>query len=125
MEKRLYLLWGLLLEKLRAGGNQRIHKPGAIPAGAAASLFNAALNEVVIASLRLDDVEIVLAPAGVNVRVAGVLLLFPFMVGFQRPRDVYKRQCPSSARASYSARKPRTGFPCPHSAVNAVETPAV
>ena len=49
--------------------------------GTAASLFNAALNEVVIASLRLDDVEIVLAPAGVNVGIAGVLFL-----------DVYKRQ---------------------------------
>ena len=35
-----------------------------------------------------DDVKIVPAPAGVNVRVAGVLLLFPFMVGFQRPRRV-------------------------------------
>ena len=84
LEKFLYLLWGLLLEKLRAGGNQRIHKPGAVPAGAAASLFNAALNEVVIASLRLDDVEIVLAPAGVNVGIAGVLFLLPFVMGFQR-----------------------------------------
>ena len=84
MEKFLYLLWGLLLEKLRAGGNQRIHKPGAVPAGAAANLFNAALNEVVIASLRLDDVEIVLAPAGVNVGIAGVLFLLPFVMGFQR-----------------------------------------
>ena len=60
------------------------NKPGAIPAGAAASLFNAALNEVVIASLRLDDVEIVLAPAGVNVGIAGVLFLLPFVMGFQR-----------------------------------------
>ena len=49
---------------------------------------DAALNEMVVAAIRLDDVEIVLAPAGVNVRVAGVLLLFPFMVGFQRPRRV-------------------------------------
>ena len=65
MEKFLYLLWGLLLEKLRAGGNQRIDKPGTILTGAAASLFNAVLNEMVIAALRLDDMEIVLAPAGV------------------------------------------------------------
>ena len=57
MEKFLYLLWGLLLKKLRAGGNQRIHKPGAVPAGAAACLFNAFLNEVVVSALRLDDVE--------------------------------------------------------------------
>ena len=77
-------LWGLLLKKFRAGGNQRIHKTGAVPAGAASGLFNAALNEVVIASLRLDDVEIVLAPAGVNVGIAGVLFLLPFVMGFQR-----------------------------------------
>ena len=43
------------------------------------------LNEVVVASLRLDDMEVVFAPAGVNVGVAGVLLLLPFVVGFQRP----------------------------------------
>ncbi len=29
--------------------------------------------------------EIVLAPAGVNVGVAGVLFLLPFVMGFQRP----------------------------------------
>ena len=46
-------------------------------------LFNAALNEMVIAALRLDDVEIVLAPAGVNVGIAGVLFLLPFVMGFQ------------------------------------------
>ena len=85
MEKFLYLLWGLLLEKLRAGGNQRIDKPGTILTGAAASLFNAVLNEMVIAALRLDDMEIVLAPAGVNVGIAGVLFLLPFVMGFQRP----------------------------------------
>ena len=84
LEKFLYLLWGLLLEKLRAGGNQRIHKPGAVLTGTASGLFNAALNEMVIAALRLDDVEIVLAPAGVNVGIAGVLFLLPFVMGFQR-----------------------------------------
>ena len=40
---------------------------------------------MVVASLRLDDMEVVFAPAGVNVGVAGVLLLLPFVVGFQRP----------------------------------------
>ena len=88
LEVGRYLLWGLALEKLRAGGNQRVHKPSAVLAGAASGLLDAALNEMVVAAIRLDDVEIVLAPAGVNVRVAGVLLLFPFMVGFQRPRRV-------------------------------------
>ena len=41
-------------------------------------------RQVVIASLRLDDVEIVLAPAGVNVGIAGILFLLPFVMGFQR-----------------------------------------
>ena len=41
-------------------------------------------RQVVIASLRLDDVEIVLAPAGVNVGIAGILLFLSFVVGFQR-----------------------------------------
>ena len=68
-----WLVWGTLMMLL---------------AGAASGLLDAALNEMVVAAIRLDDVEIVLAPAGVNVRVAGVLLLFPFMVGFQRPRRV-------------------------------------
>ena len=63
---------------------RQIHKPGAVPAGATACLFNAVLNEVVVPVLWLDDVEIVLAPAGVNVGIAGVLFLLPFVVGFQR-----------------------------------------
>ena len=85
LEECLYLLWGLALEKLRAGGNERIHKACAVLAGAAPRLFNAALNEVVVASLRLDNVEVIFAPAGVNVGIAGVLFLLPFVVGFQRP----------------------------------------
>ena len=32
----------------------------------------------------LDDGEIVLAPAGINVWIAGVLFLLPFVMGFQR-----------------------------------------
>ena len=84
LEKRLYLLWGFALEKLRAGGNQRIDKPGAVLTGTAACLFNTVLYKVVVPALRLDDVEIVLAPAGVNVGIAGVLFLLPFVMGFQR-----------------------------------------
>ncbi len=63
MEERLYLLWRFPLEKLRAGGYQRIDKPCAVLAGSASGLLDTALNEVVIASLRLDDMEIVFAPA--------------------------------------------------------------
>ena len=61
LEKRLYLLWGFFLEKLRAGGYQRIDKACAILAGAASGLFNAALNEMVIAALRLVSMSGLLA----------------------------------------------------------------
>ena len=77
MEKFLYLLWGLLLEKLRAGGNQRIHKPCAVLAGAAASLFNAVLDKVVIASLWLDNVEVVLCFSNRKIACCAILLLSP------------------------------------------------
>ena len=98
--KRLYLLWGFSLEKHRAGGDERIDKPGAVLSGAAPRLFNTALNEVVIASRPLDDMEVVFTPAGVNVGIAGVLFFLSFVMGFQRPcravsythLDVYKRQ---------------------------------
>ena len=80
----LYLLWGVALEKLRAGGNQRIDKPCAVLACPAPGLFNAALNEVVVSTLRLDDMEVVLAPAGVNVGIAGILFFLSFVMGFQR-----------------------------------------
>ena len=46
--------------------------------GAASGLLDAALNEMVVAAIRLDDVEIVLAPAGVNVGIACL------EAGFQR-----------------------------------------
>ena len=85
LEKRLYLLWRLLLEKLRAGGYQRIDKPGTILTGAAASLFNTVLYKVVVPALRLNNVEVVPAAAGVNVGIAGILLFLPFVMGFQRP----------------------------------------
>src|SRR5699024_7542149 len=85
LEERLYLLWGFPLEKLRTGGYQRIDKPGAVLAGSAPGLLNTALNEVVIASLRLDDMEVVFAPACVNVGIAGILFFLSFVMGFQRP----------------------------------------
>ena len=84
LEKRLYLFGLLALEKLRAGGNQRIDKPCAVLACPAPGLFNAALNEVVVSTLRLDDMEVVLAPAGVNVGIAGILFFLSFVMGFQR-----------------------------------------
>ena len=70
LEKRLYLLWGFPLEKLRAGSYQRIDKPCAVLAGSAPGLFNAVLNEMIVPALWLDDMKVVLAPACVNVGVA-------------------------------------------------------
>ena len=70
LEERLYLLWGFPLEKLRAGGYQSIDKPCAVFPCPASGLLDTALNEVVIASLRLDDMEVVFAPACVNVGIA-------------------------------------------------------
>ena len=46
---------------------------------------NASLNEMIVSALRLDDMEIVLALCRVNIRVAGVLVFLPFVMGFQRP----------------------------------------
>ncbi|SJP35297.1 Uncharacterised protein [Clostridioides difficile] len=85
LEERLYLFWGFPLEELRAGGYQRIDKPCAVFPRPASSLLDTALNEVVIASLRLDDMEVVFTPACVNVGVAGVLFFLSFVMGFQRP----------------------------------------
>ena len=85
LEERLYLFWGFPLEELRAGGYQRIDKPCAVFPRPASSLLDTALNEVVIASLRLDDMEVVFTPACINVGVAGVLFFLSFVMGFQRP----------------------------------------
>ena len=84
LKERLYLLWRFPLEKLRAGCYQRIDKPCAVLAGSAPGLFNAVLNEMIVPAFRPDDMEVVFAPAGVNVGVAGVLLFLPFVMGFQR-----------------------------------------
>ncbi len=99
LEKGLYLLWGLALEKLRAGGYEGIYKPGAVLACPAPSLFNTALNEMVITALRLDDMEIVLAFHRVNIRVTGVLFFLSFVVGFQRPCRV--ALCFANRRIAY------------------------
>ena len=115
LKKRLYLLWGFSLEKLRTGGYQRIDKPGAVLTGAAPSMFNTALNEVVIASIRLDDMEVVFVPAGVNVGIAGILLFLSFVMGFQRPCRVAlmllkPQNCVLCHSASFPVLFPSSGF---------------
>ena len=76
-------LWGFPFEQLRAGSNQSIDKPGAVLAGTVTGLLYPALNEVVIASLRLDNMKVVFAFGRVNVGVAGILFFLPFVMGFQ------------------------------------------
>ena len=85
LKERLYLLWRFPLEKLRAGGYQRIDKPCAVFPCPASGLLDTALNEVVIASRPLDDMEVVFTSACVNVGVAGVLFFLSFVMGFQWP----------------------------------------
>lgn len=85
LEKGGNLLCGLAFEELRACCDEGIHKPGAVFPCPAPGLFNALLNEMVVSALRLDDMEVISAPACVNVRVTGVLFLLSFVVGFQRP----------------------------------------
>lgn len=82
------LLRFLAFKEPRAGGYQRIHKPGAVPAGAAAGLFNAALNFMIISSLRLNDMKIVFATLHIHIGIAGVFLLLALMVGLHWPRRV-------------------------------------
>ena len=67
------------LKKLRAGGYQRIDKPCAVFPRPASRLLDTVLNEVVVASLRLDDMEVVFAPACVNVGIAGIFVFLPFV----------------------------------------------
>ena len=73
------------LEKFRAGGYQRINKPGTVLAGTAPGLFNAALDKVIVSSLWFDYVKIVLAFCRVYVGIAGVFLFLALMVGLHRP----------------------------------------
>ena len=72
-------------EELRAGGDKGVHKHGAVLPGTAPRRLDPAVDFPAILLRGPDDVKIVPAPAGVNVRVAGVLLLGALVVGFQRP----------------------------------------
>lgn len=80
-----YVLPFLPFEELRAGGDERIHKPGTVLAGAASRRCNPAVNLLAVPSIRLDDVEVVFAFFRINVGIAGVLFFCALMVCFQRP----------------------------------------
>lgn len=81
----LHLRSLLPFEKLRAGGDEGVHKPGAVLAGAASRRRYPAVNLLSVPPLRLDDVEVVFAFRCVNIGVAGVLFFCALMVCFQRP----------------------------------------
>lgn len=75
----------LAFEKRRAGGDEGVHKPGAVLPGTAFCRRYPSVNLLPIAALRLDDVEVMFAFACVNVGVTGVLFLFSLVMGLQRP----------------------------------------
>lgn len=82
LEIRLDLAARLALEKLRAGGDKRLYHPHAILADTAVGGGYHAVGFFPVPALRLHQMEVVAAPARVDVRVAGVLLLGALVVGF-------------------------------------------
>ena len=84
-EVGLHLLSVPAREKLRAGGNEGVHKHGAVLPCPAPRRLDPAVDLPPVLLFGPDDVKVVPAPAGVNVRVAGVLLFGALVVGFQRP----------------------------------------
>ena len=73
---------GLILEKLRAGGDKSLHHPHAVLADTAVGGGYHAVGFFPVPALRLHQMEVVAAPARVDIRVAGVLLLGALVVGF-------------------------------------------
>mgnify|MGYP007007359968 CR=1 FL=1 len=72
-------------EELRAGGDKGVYEHGAVLPGAAPRRPDTAVDFPAVLLCGPDDVKILPAPVGVNVRVAGVLLLGALVVGLQRP----------------------------------------
>ena len=82
LEIRLDLAARLALEKLRAGGDKSLHHPHAVLADTAVGGSYHAVGFFPVPALRLHQMEVVAAPAHINIRVAGVLLLGALVVGF-------------------------------------------
>ena len=82
LEIRLDLPVGLILEKLRAGGDKSLHHPYAVLADTAVGGSYHAVGFFPVPALRLHQMKVVAAPARVDIRVAGVLLLGALVVGF-------------------------------------------
>ena len=73
---------GFILEKLRAGGDKSLYHPHAVLADTAVGGGYHAVGFFPVPALRLHQMEVVAAPARVDIRVAGVLLLGALVVGF-------------------------------------------
>ena len=69
-------------EKLRAGGDECFHHSHAVLADTAVGRCDHAVGFFPVFALWLHQMEVVAAPARVDIRVAGVLLLGAFVVGF-------------------------------------------
>ena len=81
--KELFDLTRLLaLKELRAGSNQGFHHPDAVFPGTASGFDYLLFRLRPIGTAGLDQMEIQPAPAGVHIRVAGVLFLGTLVVSF-------------------------------------------
>ena len=69
-------------DKFRAGGDKSFHHSHTVLADTAISSRNHAVGFFPVPALRLHQMEVVAAPAHINIRVAGVLLLGALVVGF-------------------------------------------
>ena len=75
---------GIATKQVQSANACLLYTSGAVFPCPTPRLFDTVLNEVVVSALRLDNVKIVFAPAGVNIGIAGVLVFLPFVMSFQR-----------------------------------------
>lgn len=71
----------LALEEFRAGRHQRLHYAHAVGTGAAACLGNLLFGLRTVFAFREYQMEVKVAAGGVNIGIAGVLLLSALVVG--------------------------------------------
>ena len=69
-------------DKFRAGCDESFHHPHTVLADTAVGGSYHAVGFFPVPALRLHQMEVVAAPAHINIRVAGVLLLGALVVGF-------------------------------------------
>ena len=83
-------------DKFRAGGDKSLYHPHAVLADTAVGGGYHAVGVFPVSALRLHQMEVVVAPAYINIRVAGVLLLGALVVGFDgadgRPLVLFEPQ---------------------------------